>query len=116
MKIAADLQHVPAEYVLSSAYEYQRFNPQVIQAVLDQLTLDNARIFYIDKQQTGEQDMEYFAGQYSVNDINSELEQTWQLMSEQFAPKPTAQTCSWEMARTHYLGWVLGVIRGGPHT
>lgn len=84
MKIAADLQHVPAEYVLSSAYEYQRFNPQVIQAVLDQLTLDNARIFYIDKQQTGEQDMEYFAGQYSVNDINSELEQTWQLMSEQF--------------------------------
>jgi protease-3 len=84
MKIAADLQHVPAEYVLSSTYEYQRFNPQVIQAVLDQLTLDNARIFYIDKQQTGEQDMEYFAGQYSVNDINSELEQTWQLMSEQF--------------------------------
>jgi protease-3 len=85
MKIAADLQHIPAEYVLSSAYEYQRFNPQVIQAVLDQLTLDNARIFYIDKQQTGEQGMEYFAGKYTVNDINPELEQKWQDLASQFA-------------------------------
>ena len=85
LKIAADLQHIPAEYVLSSAYEYQHFNPQVIQAVLDQLTLDNARIFYIDKQQTGEQGMEYFAGEYTVHDINPELEQKWQDLSSQFA-------------------------------
>jgi protease-3 len=85
MKIAADLQHIPAEYVLSSAYEYQRFNPQAIQAVLDQLTLDNARIFYIDKQQPGEQSMEYFAGKYSVQDISSGLEQKWQQLSLQFA-------------------------------
>jgi protease-3 len=85
MKIAADLQHISAEYVLSSAYEYQRFNPQAIQAVLDQLTLDNARIFYIDKQQPGEQSMEYFAGKYSVQDISSGLEQKWQQLSLQFA-------------------------------
>lgn len=84
MKIAADLQHIPAEYVLSSAYEYQGFNPQVIQAVLDQLTLDNARIFYIDKDQQGEQSMQYFAGKYSVHDIKAELEQKWQQQSEQF--------------------------------
>jgi protease-3 len=85
MKIAADLQHIPAEYVLSSAYEYQRFNPEVIQAVLDQLTLDNARIFYIDKEQQGELGMQYFAGKYSVHDINADLEQKWQQMSELFA-------------------------------
>jgi protease-3 len=84
MKIAADLQHISAEYVLSSAYEYQRFNPQAVQAVLDQLTLDNARIFYIDKDQKGEQDMQYFAGKYSVHDINVELEQKWQQLSSQF--------------------------------
>ncbi|MFT4809976.1 MAG: protease-3 [Arenicella sp.] len=84
MKIAADLQHIPAEYVLSSTYEYQRFNPQVIQAVLDQLTLDNARIFYIDKQQPGEQSMQYFAGKYSVHEINAELEKKWQELASQF--------------------------------
>jgi protease-3 len=85
MQIAANLQHTPAEYVLSGAYEYQRFNPEVIQAVLDQLTLDNARIFYIDKQQPGEQEMQYFAGKYSVHEISAELEQKWQQHSEQFA-------------------------------
>jgi protease-3 len=85
MQIAADLQHIPAEYVLSSAYEYQRFNPEVIQAVLDQLTLNNARIFYIDKEQAGEQDMQYFAGKYSVHNINAELEKKWQQQSAQFA-------------------------------
>jgi len=84
MKIAADLQHIPAKYVLSSDYEYQRFNPQVIQAVLDQLTLDNARIFYIDKQQQGDLRMEYFAGKYSVHDISNELEQKWHQQSAQF--------------------------------
>lgn len=84
MKIAADLQHIPAEYVLSSAYEYQRFNPEVIQAVLDQLTLDNARIFYIDKEQQGELGMQYFAGKYSVHDISTELEQKWQQQSAKF--------------------------------
>ena len=84
MKIAADLQHTPAEYVLSSAYEYQRFNPEVIQAVLDQLTLDNARIFYIDKEQPGEQGMQYFAGKYSVHDINAKLEKKWQQLSSEF--------------------------------
>jgi len=85
MQIAASLQHTPAEYVLSSAYEYQRFNPEVIQAVLDQLTLDNARIFYIDKQQPGEQEMQYFAGKYSVHEISAELELKWQQNTEQFA-------------------------------
>ncbi|MBL4631860.1 MAG: insulinase family protein, partial [Paraglaciecola sp.] len=84
MQIAADLQHIPAEYVLSSAYEYQRFNPDVIQRVLEQLTLDNARIFYIDKKQPGEQSMQYFPGQYSVHDINAELEKKWLLASLQF--------------------------------
>lgn len=84
MQIAADLQHIPAEYVLSSAYEYQRFNPEVIQRVLEQLTLDNARIFYIDKKQPGEQSMQYFPGQYSVHDISAELEEKWLLASSQF--------------------------------
>lgn len=85
MQIAADLQHTSAEYVLSSTFEYQRFSPEAIQAVLEQLTLDNARIFYIDKEQKAEQGMQYFAGQYSVFDINIELEQKWQQLSEQFA-------------------------------
>ena len=84
MNIAAGLQHIPAEYVLSSGYEYQRFSPKATQAVLDQLTLENARIFYIDKQQQSDTGMKYFAGQYAVHDISEELENKWHAMASQF--------------------------------
>lgn len=84
MQIAANLQHVPAKYVLSSSYTYERFDPQAIQTVLDQLTLDNARVFYIDKNQPGETPMENFAGIYSVNNITADMEQMWQNLSAEF--------------------------------
>jgi protease-3 len=120
MKIAADLQHIPAEYVLSSAYEYQRFNPQVIQAVLDQLTLDNARIFYIDKQQPGEQSMQYFAGKFSVHDINAELEQKWQQLSSQFAlALPRANSLmpeSFDLVEAVHTGKPLQLVSESGHT
>lgn len=85
MQIAASLQKVPAEYVLSSAYEYQRFNPQVIQNVLDQLTLNNARIFYIDSLLPTEKSMHYFAGKYGVKEITAETRAKWQHLSKEFA-------------------------------
>ncbi|PKG96071.1 insulinase family protein [Paraglaciecola sp. MB-3u-78] len=120
MKISADLQHIPAEYVLSSAYEYQRFNPQVIQAVLDQLTLDNARIFYIDKQQTAEQGMEYFAGKYTVHDINPELEQKWQQLSSQFAlTLPRANSLmpeSFDLVAAEHTGKPAQLVSEQGHT
>ena len=93
MQIAADLQYVDAEYVLSRNYEYQRFHPQAIQAVLEQLTLNNARVFYIDKAQQGETQMRHFAGKYSVTDIDPSLQQVWQDLSAQFSlnlPSPNS--------------------------
>lgn len=85
MQIAADLQHVPTAYVLSSDYEYQRFNPKAVQRVLDQLTLDNARIFYIDKDQATDTQMENFMGTYGVQDISEQTLQRWTAMGDEFS-------------------------------
>ncbi|MDP5029511.1 insulinase family protein [Paraglaciecola sp.] len=82
MQIAADMQKLPTEYVLSSDYEYQRFDPVAIQQVLNQLTLENARVFYIDKSQPTDTTMENFAGQYSVDDISTEKVAQWQAMGQ----------------------------------
>ena len=81
MQIAADLQKLPASYVLSSDYEYQRFNSQAIKDVLAQLTLDNARIFYIDKEQPTDTGMDFFVGKYSTAKITPEQSQRWQKAS-----------------------------------
>lgn len=85
MQIAADLQHLPTEYVLSSEYEYQRFNPLVIQQVLEQLTLDNARVFYIDQEQPTDTAMENFAGLYSLQDITPKMLALWHTMGAKFS-------------------------------
>ncbi|MCF2949666.1 insulinase family protein [Paraglaciecola aquimarina] len=84
MQIAADLQTGTAEYVLSRPYEYQRFNPQVIQQVLDQLTLENARVFYIDKEQKTNKSMQFFLGQYAVTEISVKHKQKWVELSKEF--------------------------------
>ncbi|NCP63873.1 MAG: peptidase M16 [Paraglaciecola sp.] len=84
MQIAADLQHIPTEYVLSSNYEYQRFNPVAIQKVLDQLTLENARVYYIDKAQPSDTGMQYFAGRYALEDITDAHIATWENMGSEF--------------------------------
>lgn len=93
MQIAADLQHIPTEYVLSSEYEYQRFNPQAVQDVLEQLTLKHARIFYIDKGQVSDTSMQYFAGKYALENISPAQLKTWKALGSEFSmhlPRPNA--------------------------
>lgn len=108
MQIAANLQHLPTEYVLSSEYEYQRFNAAAIQKVLNQLTLDNARIFYIDKSQSADIEMKYFAGKYSVQDITDQQIKTWQDNAKQFNLRlPRANSLmpeNFDLVETTYIG------------
>jgi len=78
MNIAATMQHTPINYVLSKGYEYQRFNAKAINAVLNQLTIDNARVLHIDKGQETDTDMHFFKGKYKVEPITDELMARWQ--------------------------------------
>ncbi|MEP0355680.1 insulinase family protein [Paraglaciecola sp.] len=107
MQIAANLQHLPTEYVLSSEYEYQRFNAAAIQKVLNQLTIENARIFYIDKAQPADIKMKFFAGKYSVQDITDENIKTWRKYGTQFnLSLPRANTLmpeNFDLVKTAYI-------------
>ena len=77
MNIAADLQKYPTNYVLSSAYEYQRFQADAITSVLNQMTINNARVFYIDKDQPTDTDMHFFKGKYKLEPISDEMVSQW---------------------------------------
>lgn len=77
MGIAAELQYFEPQYVLSNAYEYQQFDANAIHQVLDQLSLENANVWYVDQGQQVDTDMTYFAGQYKVEPIGSERNQSW---------------------------------------
>lgn len=120
MQIAADMQSVPVEYVLSHAYEYQRFNPSAVQQVLDQLTLDNARIFYIDKTQPTDTSMQYFAGHYSVEDISQTKLAKWQSLGKAFAlqlPRPNSlMPENFELVKTQFVDKPQKVADGQGYT
>ncbi|WP_158967314.1 insulinase family protein [Paraglaciecola sp. L3A3] len=84
MQIAANLQNVPVEYVLSSDYAYQRFEPSAIYRVLDQLDLSKARVLYIDKDQPVDKDMLFFEGQYSVSEMTPEILENWHQLAANY--------------------------------
>ncbi|MGL1957153.1 MAG: insulinase family protein [Colwellia sp.] len=104
MSIAANMQSIPTNYVLSSRYEYQHFNAKAINDVLDQLTLDNARIIYIDKNQVTDTDMHFFKGKYKVEAIDAKMEAQWQAIAKDvslYLPTPnTLMPESFELVKS----------------
>ena len=77
MRIAAGLQKYPAQSVLSSAFDYARFDADAINHVLSQLTVVNARVLYIDKDQPVDTDMANFDGRYKVELVDKKISDTW---------------------------------------
>lgn len=77
MRIAAGLQKYPAQSVLSSAFDYARFDADAINQVLSQLTVANARVLYIDKNQAVDTDMDNFKGRYKVESIDKQMSDSW---------------------------------------
>ena len=76
--IAGKMQKIPTNYVLSSQYEYQRFSSEAIKSLLAQLTVENSRIFYIDKDQETDTSMRFFKGKYKIENISKNMLKQWQ--------------------------------------
>jgi len=82
MGIAATMQKSPIQYVLSHKFEYQRFNAEAINAVLDQLVIENARVLHIDKGQETDTEMHFFKGKYKVEPITDNDITRWQVAAK----------------------------------
>lgn len=76
--LAAKMLEVPTKYLLSANYEFSHFSRDNIQQLLTQLTVDNARVFYIDQGQNTQQSMKYFKAKYQIDDISPEQKQRWE--------------------------------------
>lgn len=76
--LAAKMHEVPNKYLLSSYYEFSDFNEGNIRELLSQLTIDNMRVFFIDKSQKTQQKMRYFDGEYAIENISSQQINKWQ--------------------------------------
>jgi len=79
--LAAQMLKVPSKYLLSSHYEVTDFKPSKIRKLISQLTIDNIRVFYIDKHQETQQKMHYFDAEYAIDDVTKQQQNKWQITS-----------------------------------
>lgn len=68
---------LPVAHLMDSEYVYEKFDSKAIAAVLDELDSDNARIWYISKNEVADKSIPYFEGKYSLRDISREEKSRW---------------------------------------
>lgn len=85
VSITHDQFYFPVENLLDYESVYDRFDEKAIQAVLDQLQSDNARIWYISKNENVDKTIQYFDGKYSIRDIQAEEKARWAVLGSKFA-------------------------------
>ncbi|TQV75208.1 peptidase M16 [Aliikangiella marina] len=75
--LADEMQTYPVTDVISAPYTYSRFDAKSIQNVLDQLTPERLRIWYISKQEPHDQTMHFYDGKYKIVDIPQSEIDAW---------------------------------------
>ncbi len=76
--LADAMQTVPASNAINAPFYYQRFDAKAIQDVLQQLTPQHLRVWYISKQEPHDSALHFYDGKYKIADISSEEQQSWQ--------------------------------------
>lgn len=75
--LAESMQNVPANYAIAAPYVYEAFDAQAINAVLDQLTPERLRVWYVSKQEPSDSELHFYDGKYQVVDITAEEMASW---------------------------------------
>lgn len=76
--LAEAMQNVPATMAIAAPYHYERFDAAAIRSVLDQLTPERLRVWYVSKQEPHDSELHYYDGKYQVVDISAEEQASWQ--------------------------------------
>ncbi|WNO59956.1 insulinase family protein [Rheinheimera sp. MMS21-TC3] len=99
------MQKVPAKHAINANYYYQKFDAAAVHQVLQQLTPERLRIWYISKQEPSDSELHFYDGKYKIVDISAEEQQSWKhaeslalalpsvnrLLPENFAIKQNAE-------------------------
>ncbi|MGI5308161.1 insulinase family protein [Rheinheimera sp. WS51] len=76
--LAGAMQKVPAKHAINANYFYQQFDAEAVQQVLQQLTPERLRVWYISQQEPSDSELHFYNGKYKISDISQEEQQSWQ--------------------------------------
>ncbi|NVJ61183.1 MAG: insulinase family protein [Gammaproteobacteria bacterium] len=75
--LADEMQTYPVEQVISAPYTYESFNSDDIQKVLNQLTTERLRIWYVSQAEPSDKTMHFYDGKYKITDIPKKEIASW---------------------------------------
>ena len=85
--LSSQLRELPPAYINSANYTYERFDPEAINTVLNQLTPQSMRIWHINQSVETDTDIPFYEGSYRVTAITEQERETWQQEAKQIALK-----------------------------
>ncbi len=80
--LAQSMQDYPLNNAINANYYYAQFDEKAINAVLEQLSAKNLRIWYISQQEETDQTLHFYDGKYRIDDISATEAASWQQPSE----------------------------------
>ncbi|WP_020208613.1 insulinase family protein [Gilvimarinus chinensis] len=75
---SSSMFETPVEHLIDLHYVYEKFDPEAINQVLQQLRPQNARIWHIHPQAEVDTDIPFYAGQYKTKKFTKEELDKWQ--------------------------------------
>ena len=81
-KLSEAMQYYPLPSVISAPYQYDKFDPKAVNALLTQLVPERLTVWHISRNEPAEHNMQHFTGRYSVAAISEQEIQSWQQAAE----------------------------------
>lgn len=74
----------PVNHLIDAYYTFDHFDRGAIKDVLEQLTIERARIWHINPDAPVDTDIPYYKGQYSVRDVSAQELSTWRELAADY--------------------------------
>ncbi|KAF7764527.1 hypothetical protein PCIT_b0551 [Pseudoalteromonas citrea] len=87
--VADSMQKVPLNHVLNSGYHYAKFDAASVVNVLQQLTPERLRVWYISQQEPSDENLHFYDGKYKVSTISEDEVANWYAPSDLKFELPT---------------------------
>ncbi|WMS85563.1 insulinase family protein [Pleionea litopenaei] len=75
--LTAQMQNYPTHRVIAAPYVYDTFSADAINKVLQQLTPERLRIWYVSQSEPSDQSMHFYDGKYKITDIPAKEIASW---------------------------------------
>ncbi len=81
-QLVDSMQDYPINYSINAPYYFGQFDADAVNNVLEQLTPDTLRIWYISKDEKVDSKQHFYAGEYRIEDISEAEISSWQASTQ----------------------------------